>query len=68
MSLSLDNVFSLFGVTNSFNKNDNEKNKNIPVNTFNITSGNSELLSYYSKLVKISKTINSMLNYFSKDI
>ena len=65
MSLSLDNVFSLFGI-NSINKSDDDKNENIPVNSFNTTSENSELLSYYSKLVKVSKTINSMLSYFSK--
>jgi hypothetical protein len=72
MNVSLDNVFSLFGLNNFIKKNDDDKNKNIPVNTFNITCGttetteNSELLSYYNKLAKIIKVINSMLIYFSK--
>lgn len=67
MSISFDNIFSIFGTySNSIglNKNDDNTNENIPANKIKATES-SDVISYYNKLAKITNTINILLEYFS---
>jgi hypothetical protein len=63
MSISVNSIFSIFGIYSELNKKDGNSNKYIPINNI-ITNGNN-ILSYYENLAKISTTINIMLIYFS---
>jgi len=67
MSISFDNIFSIFGTYSSsigLIKNDDNTNNNIPLNKINVIEG--DVITYYNKLAKITSGINILLDYFSK--